>query len=466
MPILVFSPDVLYVKAKIMWVLRGDIFADPITGYDTMHPPWFHVILAPFYAAGIGRDTILSLVTVFNVALLFFFTYRIIGHVHDRRVAFWTCVMIPFIVEYMGPRNILLATSFYFSIPFYLAGLWLYVRSASSNRGAIGAAILWGLAFLISPIYLFLIGLTFVYEATIKRRLRRFLILVSVFAVMLIPFYVQLYTVYSQGLGEAQTFSLWRGIPGPAWWHDMAVEFISPTYHTILSIPAIAHMIILLIAIAVVIKRKTIHWLLPLSLAAFLLTFYHFSGQYAIRIQLFFSIFLIAMLLSYLCKTGRRRLFSIIVSIVLSGYAVYHHVTMTGVIYGNEIPNYREHQEIGRELRNHFGDYLEKESYIFCSNLVYLRYILPHYPVHALEGHRSMEYFQLPRGIAADLHADSRLIENSDDYAVIDSIAQKYGITSAIISEVAIGVPLYETLARNWEVVYQDGYFGILKKPE
>jgi hypothetical protein len=212
MPFVPFSPDILYVKAKVLWVLRGDIFTDPITGLVTMHPPFYHLFLAPFVAAGIDINLVMALTTVFIVALIFFFTYKIIADQYDRDTAFWTCVMLPFIYQFMGPRNILLATSYNFSIPFYLAGLWLYLDATTSKRTTVAAGVLWGLTFLISPVYVFLIGLTFLYEAIIGRRFKRFFIISGTFAVTLIPFYVQMYVVYSKGLGGAATFALWRGI--------------------------------------------------------------------------------------------------------------------------------------------------------------------------------------------------------------------------------------------------------------
>ncbi len=466
LPSSVFSPDILYVKAKVMWVLRGAIFTDPITGLDTMHPPFYHLFLAPFAAAGIDINLVMALTSVAIVALTFFFTYKIVADQFGRDTAFWTSFLLPFIVEYMGPRNFLLATAFSFSIPFYLAGLWQYLKSPSL-RATIGAAILWGLAFLISPVYVFLIGLTFLYEAVIARRLKRFFIVTGVFAIMLIPFYTQLYVVYSKGLGGASTFALWRGIPGLAWLKSFFVEFISPTYHTPFSLPSLMHLIILVAALVIIIRKRRIHWYIPLSFLAVILTFYHFSGQYAVRIELFFSIFIVATVISVLRQHRIAKSISIVVVLVLTSATVYQ--LQTGYIlpaYRTEAPLYAGRMEVGSKLWENLDKYVPMNSFIYCDNSNYLRYIMPYYPVHTLGAYRSMEYFQLPERIADEfLHADEAA-EKADRISVVDSIANEYHITTAIISRIDIGVPLYEMLATYWKPVYSDKYFAILKKPE
>ncbi len=467
LPFFVFSPDILYVKAKVMWVLRGSIFTDPITGLVTMHPPLYHLFLAPFVAAGMDVNFVMALTAVLVVVLIFVLTYKIISDQFDRTTAFWTCLMLPFIVEYMGPRNILLATAYYFSIPFYLAGLWVYLRSPVSLRAAIAAAILWGLAFLISPVYVFLIGLTFLYEAIIRRRFKRFFIITGIFAVMLIPFYIQLYVVYSKGLGGAATFALWRGIPDVAWLRSFAVEIISPSYHTPLSLPSLLHMIILVATLIVFIRKRDIHWYIPESLLAVILTFYHFSGQYAIRIELFFSIFIVATALSGLWRNRIAKTISMAAILAITSMTVYHLQTRYVLtMYRFEAPLYAGRVVVGGKLWQNLDKYVPKDSFIFCDNSNYLRYIMPYYPVHTLGAYRSMEYFQLPKRIADKFLIADKMAEYTRSFAVIDSIATEFNITAAIISRIDIGVPLYEMLATYWKPVYSDEYFAILKKPD
>ena len=152
LPWYVSAPDIFYVKAKVLQVLAGSLFTDPITGYVTFHPPYYHLFLSFLSLLGIEIDWALIIVTVLNVSLIFFFAFKMLEVTFDRKTAFFTCLLIPFIVEYMGCRNILLATSFYFSMPFYLAGLWLYLKSNEFLLLTTGSAVLWGLAFLISPV--------------------------------------------------------------------------------------------------------------------------------------------------------------------------------------------------------------------------------------------------------------------------------------------------------------------------
>jgi len=464
-PLYVLQPDILYVKAKVMYVLRGMLFTDPITGYDTMHPPFYHLFLAPFVAVGISVDAVLKWVAIVNVALTFFFTFKVISHEFNSRTAFWTCLLLPFIVEFMGPRNILLSTSYFFSLPFYLAGLWLYLKSEKSVRGSIAAAALWGLTFLISPVFVFLLLLTFVYEVGFKRRYRRAFLMATVMGVILIPFIIQLYIVYSKGSWGATTFAFWRGVPDGEWRRASIVEFISPTKHLIMTFPALLHIGILAAAGIIVIKSRRVHWFVPLSLAAVILSFYHFSGQYAIRVQLFFSLFITASLLSTFEKAKIWKYMLMPAVVLIMFYSLYDHYYRLMYTSKGAAP-YRDLQIVGQEFWSNMGDHLEKDSYVFCNNAAYLQYVMPYFPVHTLGGHRKLDYFQLPKHISDELGRDDQLAENSADYAVIDSIARKYNIKAAILTRTEVGVPLYETLVKYWPVVYRDVYFGILRKPE
>jgi hypothetical protein len=86
--------------------------------------------------------------------------------------------------------------------------------------------------------------------------------------------------------------------------------------------------------------------------------------------------------------------------------------------------------------------------------------------VHTLGAYRSMEYFQLPGRIAEKFHIADESAKKAENITVVDSIADEFRITTAIISRIDVGVPLYEMLATSWKPVYSDEYFAILKKPE
>jgi hypothetical protein len=448
-----------------MQVLQGRLFADPITGYNTMHPPWFHLVLAPFKALGLGLDFILIMVTVFNVALLIFFTYKVIETVFDRATALFTCLMITFIVEFMGCRNFLLATSFYFSLPFYVAGLWLYLKSAKSLRLSTTAAFLWGLAFLMSPVYVFLLGLTFLYEVLVERRYKRFLAMAAVFTVTIVPFFVQAIYIYSQGLWGSRVFALWRGVPELDWWGKLIVEFVSPTENNIASIPSVVHLLILITALVVLIRARKVHWFLPLSLLAWFLTFYHFSDQYAIRIQVLFSIFAVATAIFGIKRLGINKYLYIIPIAAIAVLGLYQHHSGTIINYQKERAGYIQYMQGGEQFWQNMTEYLEKDRYIFCNKDVYMKYIMPYFPAYSLGAYKTMDYFQLKSELSDMLEHDYQWVVRSNSYSYIDSIAVKYGIETAVVTRTEITVPLFEILAERWEAVYRDKYFVILKKP-
>ena len=146
------SPDMAYVKAKVLQVLTGNIFTDPISGYDTLHPPMYHILIAPLKAIGLSFRVILILVSIFTVTLTIVFAYKVLVILFDRPTALLTCLLILFINYFMGCRGILLASSFYFSVPFYLAGLWLYLISEKFLKLTIISSLLWGITFFVSSV--------------------------------------------------------------------------------------------------------------------------------------------------------------------------------------------------------------------------------------------------------------------------------------------------------------------------
>jgi hypothetical protein len=465
LPVYLPTPDILYVKAKVMQVLRGNIFADPITGYDTMHPPLYHLVLAPFKALGLGTDFGLVVVTIFNVAGLMFFTFKIIETVFDRETGFCTALMIPFIIEFMGCRSILLATSFYFSLPFYLAGLWIYFRSEASLRMSAIAAILWGIAFLLSPVYVFLLGLTFLHEALIKKRLKRFFVMVGAFVITIIPFFVQAIYIYSKGLWGSQVFSLWRGFPGFSWFQNVLIEFISPTNNMIISVPAVMHAIILIAALMAIIRNRKAHWLIPLAMLAYFLTFYHFSDQYAIRIQVPLSIFIVATAISGVKRLAFNRYIWIIPATAIAAFSLYHHYSKTIDYYFVECNQYTNYHNIGEAFWQNMDKHMEKDRYIFCKKKVYLAFIMPHFSAHTLGAYKTMHYFQLNAELADMLEYDYQKVITSEDYDFIEKISRKYGIETMVMSREDMGIAMFETLAEHWTPVYSDKYFAIFKKP-
>lgn len=459
------SPDIIYVKAKVLQILAGSLYADPITGYATFHPPFYHLFLAPFKALGIGFNSILVGVTILNVALFTFFAYKVISAAFDKTTALYTGLMLSFIVEYMGCRNILLASSFYFSIPFYLAGLWLYLRKEATANRAVGAAVLWGLAFLISPVYLFVIGFTLIHGFLVAKRRKYSLMMALIILIVLIPFFAQAVIIYSRGLWGASAFALWRGIPDGLWWKRFVIEFLSPGTEGKLGIPTLIHLAIIVAAVGLMIRRRKVHWYLPVVLLAYIFTFYHYSADYAIRIHIFFSLFLVAALIHELENlTIKRWLWQIPVIFLSIASLVYHNYN-ANLTFAHETGLYGNVKQAGKGLWETMPRHLREGEYIFCTKPIYREYVMPHFLVHTLGAYRSMEYFQLCPRIAKELENDYQTAINSTDEGTIEQIASKYNITAAIISGRDAEIPLSQTLLRRWTPVYQDDYFAILRKP-
>jgi hypothetical protein len=161
------------------------------------------------------------------------------------------------------------------------------------------------------------------------------------------------------------------------------------------------------------------------------------------------------------------KMISGIAVVVIMLLSVHYSLTQQVLpAYRSEAPLVVGRTEVGHKLWQNLDKYVPEGSFIFCDNANYLRYIMPYYPVHTLGAYRTMEYFQLPERIAVEFVNADQEVEHAADYAVVDSIAREYNITTAIISRIDVGVRLYEMLASHWTPVYSDEYFAILRKPE
>ncbi|MDD4052052.1 MAG: glycosyltransferase family 39 protein [candidate division Zixibacteria bacterium] len=465
-PLYLLTPDIKYAKAKVLQISLADPYADPVTGYDTFHPPYYYLVLAALTATGLDFNTVLFLITILNVSLILFLAYAVLRTIFGATTAFLACLMIPFIIQFMGCRNILLPTSFCFSVPFYLAGLWCYLEPNASPRQSTLAAVLWGLAFLISPVYLFLLGLTFLMGFIKGKERRRSLLMAVAFLITIIPFYIQGAVIFSQHLWGTSTFAFWRGIPDYAWFHDLMVEFISPVIYARISVPTVIHVLILLLAAVLMVKTRRVHWYLPLSLTAYLLTYYHFSAQYAIRIQVFFSLFLVAATIDSLRGFVRSPLVWAGPIIAAAVYALvfYYDVTIPDFQYEQSI--IEKNRDTAAELWNNVDKYLDKGGYVFCTKQTYFDALAPVIPVHALGAYKTMDYFQLNSRLAEELDADYTTAIFTHSYDSIQQIAAKYGIGRAVMMGGDVTLPGFQLLMQNWKRVYQDKYFLILQRPD
>jgi len=458
------SPDIYYVKAKVLQVQEGNLFTDPVSGRITMHPAIYHEVIAGLVFIGCDIDMALAIISILNVVLLVFFVYKIVRHLYDPVTAFISCLLISFVVEFMGSRNILLAASFNFSVAFFLWGLWFYIRSKDSLAKACLTSLLWGLAFIISPVYIFLLGLIFIRDFVRYRSPKRLVVMISTFLLAIIPFIIQMYTVYGRGRYYTTTFALWRGLPGIDWWKAVVHDFLSPGGQTIVSLATAIYVLILILGIWYAIRRKRVFWFLPLSIIAYIFTYYHFSSQYAIRIQLFFSIFWVAMVVHDIIPNKKERYIEIMALLFIVGYSIYNHYGVALDAYHRWSAGEELYRQIGSRLWNNLDKYLDDNEFIFCTKDTYFRFIMTQKPIHALGAYKTMDYYQLDSLVSDTLESDYRTLINSWDYNIIKGLAAKYNVRTAIASSRDYGLPLFQTLSKYWKPVYRDEFFTIYRE--
>lgn len=464
-PLYFFNPDIEYVKAKILRVLAGSFFTDPVTGFPNFHPPWYHVILSIPARLGIGLDTLLRYAAVQNVALILLFSWLILKRLFDRRTALLTSLLVPFIFQHLGPGQIYLATAFYYSLPFYLAGLWLYLGPATIIKSLL-TALLWGMAFLISPVYLFAIGFVFVYELLVRRDLRRAGAMVSVFLATITPFFVQTHAVYGPGLAGSSSFALWRGLPDPTWWKGFLSYLVSPVLGAPLTWPVPFAIAAGTIGIIGYVRRKKRLPFLFIAAAAFLFTAYHFSFTYASRILYLVALLLTGCAVEYVWTMIPRRSMAILVLVaaILAGTADHYWRYLN--LYQEQAKGFADYERASAGLRANLGKYIDPAGYILATDITYRMMIMPHVAVHGLLAYKTGEYFQLNPDISRRMQEDYNRLIGSGNTAVIDELCRTYNITTAVAGETSeMTLPVFRTIADNWTLVFHDGYFRIYVKP-
>lgn len=465
-PLYFFTPDIQYVKAKILRVMAGELYTDPISGFPNFHPPWYHVILSVPARLGIGLDTLLRYAAVQNVVLIGLFSWLILRRVFDRRTALFATLLLPFIFQHMGPAQIYLATAFYYSLPFFMAGLWLYLAPSRTITADVMTAALWGAAFLISPVYVFAIGFTFAYELIVKRNFRRVGLFVPVFLVMLIPFFIQTYSIYGPGLAGSSTFALWRGFPDLAWLKGFFSYMVSPLDGN----PLDWHVLFAVIAGILGISGYRRHTGRPaylyIAAAAFLFTAYHFNFTYASRILFFVTLFLTGYAVEYLQTVirGRRTAILCLVLMVMAGATDHYWRYLS--LYQQQKTGFEYYENSSAGLRANLGRYLDPRGYLLATGITYRTMIMPLFAVHGLLAYKTGEYFQLNPVISSRMLDDYQQLMNSSDTAVIDQICDTYNMRTAVAGEASeMKLPVFQTIAQNWTLVFRDAYFRIYVKP-
>ncbi len=465
-PLFYFSPDMQYVKAKILRVAAGELFADPISGYANFHPPFYHLFLSLFARAGVPLDPLLTAVTVANVCLIFLTTFLVLRRFFNDDTAFLATLLLPFVFQHMGSWDLFLATAFYFSVPLYLAGLWLYLAPSPTKRESTIAAVLWGAAFLVSPVYVFLIGFTFLYELSLSGRRRRAIEMIGVFFLMLMPFFYQAYVVGKAGMAATSTFAFWRGLPGRDWFQKLAISLLAPVDGNLTNwqiIPSLALVVLGIIGL----RRFRPRLAYPaIAGVAYLFTAYHFSFAYASRILFFPTLILVASAVQWLrAGVSRRALVTVSLALfIMVGYG--DHLIRSFSHYREQIPGFATYFKAGPGLWANLGKYAKPDDCVLATDFAYRMFILPNIPVHGLLAYRSGEYFQLGADLSKRMYEAYNQLMECTDIETIERICAQYNIRAAVASEIKeLELPVFRTLTDHWPIVYRDVYFRIYQRP-
>ena len=288
--------------------------------------------------------------------------------------------------------------------------------------------------------------------------------MLGAFLITISPFIIMAVSIYHRDLWGSGTFALWRGIPDGAWFNQLIREFVSPVKKLMQGIPTVIHLVFWMLAILGMIRKRKVIVIIPLAFLAYLLTYYHFSAQYAVRIQYIMSIFVVGAAIAALFQYKIKASVLLVPVLVLSLFSVYIHWEHCLTYYKSEVASYKQYAETGKELWASMNRYLKKGEYIFCAKETYRDYVMPHYPVHSLGAYRTMEYFQLNPEKARELEDRYNAVMNSNDYDYIMKVADIYGIKAAVVGGNDMGEPLFQVLKQEWSPVYKDRYFIIYRK--
>lgn len=458
------TPDIQYIMGKVLWVMQGELYTDPVTGIVTFHPPIYHLLLSIPARLGIDIESILYFMSMLNVAAICLTIFLAANRITNRKMAFITALMTPFIVNFMGFGYIFLASAFNFSVPIFLLGLWHYFKPKAEPRNLIYASVLWGIAFIISPVYLFLIGFTLLYELIIRRDFKRFAYLTVPLLITLIPFYIQAYVVYRSGMTDATTFALWRGVPDWEWLRLLILFTLSPVMNefSLWVLPVAA---LLLFGIYILSRARPLPAFPIIAAAAYIFTAYCFSHQYATRMYFFLSIFLIAYIVNYLLARIRVKAVAWAIIAVIFGSGVYSHFEITHKLYTLQDQRLPPYRIMRASLTSGLKNLIKPGDTILATEETYRFFILPVFPVHGLIAYKSGEYFQLGKKAADKILNDYNRLIGAGDISLVNSICDAYDINTCVIRFTSeMDMPGYKAIAQNWTPVFEDRYCRIYQR--
>jgi hypothetical protein len=463
-----YFPDLQYVKAKTNYLLDGHLFADPVTGYPTIHPPFYHLFVAPLKLAGLDYTSALLVLLVFNIAMFFTFSYLIVKTVYGNPTAILTSLTIPFLYVFVSGSTLNLPASFAFSISFFLAGLWLLLRQSDSIRQSLLVGLLWGIAFLISPLHLFAFGPVLIYQFFFRKEYRNTLIMAVTIGVVSIPFIIQTAMLVEQNLGHSTTFSFWPGLRDFIWAGNILTGLLvfdkdgSFWVATAIAAAAVAG------SCFAFLKQRRVHWFVVTSAVSFVLVSFHFKEQYAERMLLFLMLFLLAASIRFLLSNTQRMRYVLVAVLLVGGYSMLRHFQLSIESFYPSMSTSNRVRDNAWRLPGIVRGLTEPEEFIFCTKDTYRYYLMHDWYGHSLGCYRTMEYFQLDSYLAQRLQADYHSAFKAKTYDQVLPIINKYDIRIAVFktTKKESTMLLYGLIAERWPKVFDDGYFRIFRRPE
>jgi hypothetical protein len=455
-----WTPDIQYVMAKVLWVLEGDLYTDPLTGYVNFHPPFYHLFLSMFIRFGCNIDNVLPIISLFIVCATCIAMFLVIrGRLNDD-AAILTVLLFPFIINYMGHGDIFLATAFPFSLPFYLFGLWTYISHSPTRKRDVNTSILWGVAFLISPVYVFLIGCTFGYELIWKKNFRRLSRLAGIFLLTISPFFYQGIEIYRAGMDSTATFSIWGGFPDKEMMKNFIISFLSPKEADVISWQPLVLVAFFSLGVIGIIRNRPIFTFPVIAFIAYIFTFYHFAPQYANRIHFIMSFIVVGYAVWYLMSFRHYRKIYFPILLILVTYGISDHSYKAYNRHMAKSTHYKGRLVIGAELWNNLDELFVKGERILATSDTYRFYLMSRFPVHALSAWRTAEYFQINQEIAESLEKDYTTLMESSNIHYIDHICERHSIRKCLImKEADTDEPALRVIALKWSRIYEDDFF-------
>jgi len=144
-PFLFYSPDISYHAAKILRVMHGEFFTDPVSGFTSYYPPLFHILI------GIGNNLIqfspvdlIKGITILNLIGLLLLIYLITYWYTNQRSLAAICAAGSGLTFYeFSMKYILLANPYNTALLFALFGISIVLLGLlKKNRGYLAAGIM------------------------------------------------------------------------------------------------------------------------------------------------------------------------------------------------------------------------------------------------------------------------------------------------------------------------------------